>query len=1067
MKRYALPLKILLGFLAILALTIFLLAWRLSIGPIALDWVGVHLRTALASQQGETTFDFRDAVLIWRTEEAANPSRTSGLQIIFYEVEIRDKKTNFTLNIPEAAARFSGLAMVRGLMAPTDVEFSGLTIEYDLDPKIWQKTDNRPFMEKLEETLRRLQKSNNIVVKTAQRLLISPNPSDVTGYLQQVSLLDTTINLKDQLSGKIWQIPSADLGLRRTDQGFMINLFGDIALGEDNLMPLDMSLLYNNNQKRAVTTIDFSGLRPSALAGEVEALSGLSDLNIPANGTLQFSVDENFSIPVMAFHMALGQGHINPNNLYEKPLPISSAALKGYIQKSESSIVLEEFQLNLGETHIQGSGLLYGSLDTPGVAIKADIADLPFMDLKSYWPGEIGKGAYLWISQNVDAGIVPAGQLEAYITPEMWAEKELPPNAVTFAFDFQNITAHYLRPMPVLTNMSGQAKLNLHEFSLTAEDGKIDDLKVTKADLLFTEIHKKGQGTAYITVHMDGPLEEVLRVIDYKPLGYPSRYGIKPGSIKGASKATVKLEFPLIRKIKLTDVKFDVRAEVTELSIPRLTDNLRLSDGVMDLHVDGDTLTSVGAIRLNDIDFTATWQENFDKQAEYPSQYALAGIVEGAQWEQLHLPFDPYIEGPVTVEMALFGKGGTMQKGQGTFNLTNSRSIFVPLGWDKNVGESGSASFDLTFNGLDDITLSNVSLQSPGLQAELGLDVVEGWITRFDIARLTMEKTDFALTMSWDAAEKFYDSKLSGAALDAIPLIEIITAPRTGAEQIVLPDFNLTAAIENVQAKNDVTLKDVALAAQYRTQDFTHVTLSGTQGTQKKLSITIAPKEENRELTFASTDAGEALRGLGLFNIGVGGDMLLTADMVNHEHGVSLGGHAKVKDFKVIESPEFSKLLEEKKFQKAQEELKKSGLTFSSFDMEFRQYNGVMEISKGRASGPMLGMTIEGAVDQSYDELSIKGTIIPAYGINSLLGNIPLIGTILTGGKGQGIFAATYAIKGSLDKPEIKINPLAALAPGILRTIFSAIGGSKDKTMREKAEELEKVIPNTPPTDPK
>jgi len=200
-----------------------------------------------------------------------------------------------------------------------------------------------------------------------------------------------------------------------------------------------------------------------------------------------------------------------------------------------------------------------------------------------------------------------------------------------------------------------------------------------------------------------------------------------------------------------------------------------------------------------------------------------------------------------------------------------------------------------------------------------------------------------------------------------------------------------------------------------------------------------------------------------MFNIGIGGKMKVVADMVEHERGISLGGHAEAKKFKVIDTPGFSKLLAEKKFKKAQEELKKGGLDFDTFSMEFRTYNGVMEINKGHARGSNLGITMEGAVDQAYDEMSISGTLIPAYGINSFLGKIPLIGTLLTGGKGQGVFAATYSITGPLDNPEIKINPLAALAPGILRSLFSAIGGSKKKTLREQAEEMEKIIPNTPP----
>jgi hypothetical protein len=56
--------------------------------------------------------------------------------------------------------------------------------------------------------------------------------------------------------------------------------------------------------------------------------------------------------------------------------------------------------------------------------------------------------------------------------------------------------------------------------------------------------------------------------------------------------------------------------------------------------------------------------------------------------------------------------------------------------------------------------------------------------------------------------------------------------------------------------------------------------------------------------------------------------------------------------------------------------------------------------------------------------------------INSVLGNIPIIGKLLTGGKNEGIFAAKYVVKGRLENPRVSVNPLSALAPGFLRNLI-------------------------------
>jgi hypothetical protein len=80
----------------------------------------------------------------------------------------------------------------------------------------------------------------------------------------------------------------------------------------------------------------------------------------------------------------------------------------------------------------------------------------------------------------------------------------------------------------------------------------------------------------------------------------------------------------------------------------------------------------------------------------------------------------------------------------------------------------------------------------------------------------------------------------------------------------------------------------------------------------------------------------------------------------------------------------------------------------------------------------------------------MRGTLVPAYAVNSILNNIPLIGTLL-GGPGSGVFAATYRMTGSLDDPDISVNPLATLAPGFLRGLFGIFDGGVPQQQQPEA----------------
>ena len=89
--------------------------------------------------------------------------------------------------------------------------------------------------------------------------------------------------------------------------------------------------------------------------------------------------------------------------------------------------------------------------------------------------------------------------------------------------------------------------------------------------------------------------------------------------------------------------------------------------------------------------------------------------------------------------------------------------------------------------------------------------------------------------------------------------------------------------------------------------------------------------------------------------------------------------------------------------------------------------------------GSSLGLTANGDIDFSDQSMTLNGVLVPSYTLNSLLGDIPLLGDIIVGKKGEGIFALSYEVNGPFDKTQISVNPLSALTPGFLRRIFDPV----------------------------
>ncbi|MEJ1977776.1 MAG: AsmA-like C-terminal region-containing protein [Acetobacteraceae bacterium] len=81
-------------------------------------------------------------------------------------------------------------------------------------------------------------------------------------------------------------------------------------------------------------------------------------------------------------------------------------------------------------------------------------------------------------------------------------------------------------------------------------------------------------------------------------------------------------------------------------------------------------------------------------------------------------------------------------------------------------------------------------------------------------------------------------------------------------------------------------------------------------------------------------------------------------------------------------------------------------------------------------------MTAQGWLDFGRQTMDLRGTIVPAYFFNALLGRMPMIGHLFSPEPGGGLFAATYSLRGPIESPAVGVNPLAALTPGAMRGLF-------------------------------
>ena len=197
-----------------------------------------------------------------------------------------------------------------------------------------------------------------------------------------------------------------------------------------------------------------------------------------------------------------------------------------------------------------------------------------------------------------------------------------------------------------------------------------------------------------------------------------------------------------------------------------------------------------------------------------------------------------------------------------------------------------------------------------------------------------------------------------------------------------------------------------------------------------------ANKQSRNKYSLTATDAGKFFKTL-KYKTEVKGGLLTSEGFYGDlDEQYEIMGTISIDSFKLMKTPIFAELLLAASLTGLIELLENDGIEFEQFDAQYFGKNKIYNIVKSRAYGFSLGVTGEGIVDSNNKILDIKGALIPAYKINSVFNNIPIIGELIVGKEDEGLFAINYNTKGKWNNLEYEINPISLLTPGLLRNIF-------------------------------
>ncbi|QXM23671.1 DUF3971 domain-containing protein [Elioraea tepida] len=1022
------------------------LAWRLAQGPLPLDQLARAMEDYVNRGDGGVRVSIGSAALAW---EGFGGGIDRPLDIRLADVRVLDSAGAEAVVLPEGEVSLGLRSLLLGRFEPRAVRLRGLRIAVLRGEDGALSLDLGGGEAPAPERGPGAANDHRLLAEFG----LAPAPAGTTPRFAELRRLVVTaaeVTVDDRQLGARWTIPDATLSLQRRPvaRGTAIVLEASGVASADAAR-LPVRLAAEIGPDGAIEgEIALEAARPAELAAALPALSALAAVEAPAVATLRARRASDGTLASAELRAELGAGGVVlPGG---SPLPLTSARLSA--RYDPSGITLDSFTLVLPGTAgpsptLTLSGAAIPDADGDWIAeARIRLDALSFADLPKLWPEGVAMNERRWIAANITTGLARELdiRLRAIIPP---SRDELIPERISGTVRGENLTVHYLRPMPPVEGVAAVVTFaSLAEIDIATKGGRLGGITVPEGRVRLFDLDRR-PNRAEVTLRIESAVEEALALIAHPKLDLFSRRGAPPPGITGRGELSLSLAFPLLDALTLDEIDVAVSARARDLRVPALLAGRDLERGRAELTASRTGLRLAGTGVFGPIQAEVTGEMDF--RSGPPTQVVERYTAKASPQEGLAALFDldlaPYLTGPIgaeaTLELRRNGQGAATVRA----DLARARLAVPELGVEKPPGHPGTAEARLALGPGGRLTGADLVRLEAGdifgrARFRLGRD---GRLERIEVteARLSESRLSGSVLLPERPGGDY-------AVTLRAPVIDLSRRSRE-ADQTrdpgrAQPTLVVDAAIDRLVFRPGHELREVRGRGALARGVIARAEASALAGQRGTMRLAIAPEGPGRRsFTLTADDAGAVLNALDVLTTMAGGTLTIRGIFDDTQPGHPLTGEAELLDFRLREAPAAARVLQAMTLYGVLDLARGPGVSFTRAVASFTWDDRRLELRDARAISASLGVTAQGTIDRANGRIDLEGTIVPAYVFNSLLGRIPVIGRLFSPEQGGGVFAASYRVRGPLDDPEATVNPLAALTPGFLRGLFGIFEGGQ------------------------
>ncbi|CAN1557254.1 Domain of unknown function DUF3971 [Rhabdaerophilaceae bacterium] len=753
-------------------------------------------------------------------------------------------------------------------------------------------------------------------------------------------------------------------------------------------------------------------------------------------------IDASGSLDIDGAFKTLRLSALNPviESLLEgqAPLAFEAMSLEARVSRDLSAAIIDRFVVT-----DQGGELIasarFGKADGGSIETQVSAQQLDIRKALRLWPVFTAPEVRNWVIERTAAGTLASLALKSSLAGEAlrnaWSKKPIPDDSVQAQFRLENVEISPVPQAPAVRRAQIAGAATGRSAVLTLEQGEM-------AALAEKPVSLAGATFAVADAFLDppvlemklpviGPLEGVIAVLSSPGLrnavSIPAEVAKGSGTVDGQIIASLRLA----HEASASDLKVEARADLKNVSVNAIAPGENLESGQFRLQVATGAVTLRGEGRLNgtpaQIEFRAVGQQT--------PVATIKAVFDEAQRQRRGFERRAALSGPVGVTVKLEFERNASPGVSVALDLTQAKVEGLFPGQIKRAGQPGKASFDYLARP-DRIILDNFSLEIGTVAAQGRIEFgKDSQLIKADLANLRLSPGDI-VRASFERLRTGMRVSLRGNSFDVRPFLRGLQAGRIDDSKGVDADIDIQTTVLVGFSGELISAADVAL--QLRNGRASRVQVKGRFG-GNPLSVDTLDGQPRDELLMrvSSGDGGALLRFLDFYTKAYGGR--LSADIrVTKE---SQSGLVQMREFAIRGEPLLARYTGEVSAARSPSQTiartgNRESVSFTKMRAEFDRRPGRIELNEAVMWGDQVGGTLEGVLDYGADRVDLKGALVPAYALNNLFAQVPILGPIFGGSQYEGLFALPFVIQGKASAPLLRTNALSVIAPGFLRKLF-------------------------------